>query len=191
MTDLYNAGQVGKSEYEHFIGDLAKVGVDIDKAKNNFDIQRPGGYDDKDSGFGYLSSAVHNLKYIINDVRDWAKKGKIPADAAASIINELETIRMKLVNKARAEALAEKALALKAIADAQARGKDTTAAWGEIAKVDQELAKAEEAIVAGGLEEAINYFKNAFDYSHSAIQKAYNSAWGSFGVWIDGLEADP
>jgi uncharacterized repeat protein (TIGR02543 family) len=188
ITNLYNAGNIGKSEYKHFMYDLDKVKPDIDKAVKNLDTQRAG-YDDKINGFEYLRQAVMKLKHIINDVRDWAKKGKIPATDATWIINELETIRMKLVNKARAEALVEKALALKAIADAQVRGKDTTKAWGGIAKVDQELAKAEEEIAAGELAQAIQYFKHAFAYSHYAIKKAQDPAWDiDYNDWIDTLE---
>jgi hypothetical protein len=175
-----------------YMEDLGSAEKDIDEAIKDLDTQRAG-FDDKVNGFDDLCRAVMELKELETDVQDWANKGKIPADDATSIINELETIRMKLVNKARAEALAEKALALKAIADAQVRGKDTTEAWGEIAKIDQELTNAEEAIVAGKLEEAINHFKNAFAHSQSAVQKAYDSKWNIvYNDWIDQLEVmDP
>jgi hypothetical protein len=192
VTNLYTTGKIGKIEYEHFMKDLGRVEKDIDKAIKNLDTQRAG-YDDKMRGFDDLRRAVMKLKHIINDVQNWAKKGKIPATDATWIINELETIRMKLVNKAWAEAQAEKALALKAIADAEALGKDTTRAWEEIAKVDRELTKAVAKIAEGKLAQAIQHFKNAFAHSHHAVKKAYDKTWTiDYKDWIDVLEVmDP
>ena len=188
VTNLYTTGKIGKIEYEHFMKDLGRVEKDIDKAIKNLDTQRAG-YDDKMRGFDDLRRAVMKLKHIINDVQNWAKKGKIPAADATWIINELETIRMKLVNKAWAEALAEKALALKAIAEAKALGKDTTKAWEEIAKVDRELTKAVAKIAEGKLAQAIQHFKHAFAHSHHAIKKAYDKTWTiDYKDWIDILE---
>jgi uncharacterized repeat protein (TIGR02543 family) len=188
----YRTGKIGRSEYTHFMGDLDKVKPNIDKAIKNLDTQRAG-YDDKMNGFEYLRQAVMKLKHIINDVQYWLSKGKIPAADATLIINELETIRMELVNKAWAEALAEKALALKAIADAKARGKDTTRAEKEIAMVDSQLAQAAQKINEGKLAQAIQHFKNAFAHSHNAIKKAQDPAWDiGYKDWIDQLEVmDP
>jgi len=188
VTDLDNNGKIGKKEYNHFMRDLDKVEKDIDKAIKNLDKERAG-YDDKMKGFEDLRHAVMKLKHMIKDVQDWAKKGKIPASNATWIISELEAIRMKLVSKARAEALAERALALKAIEDAKAKGKDTTKAEKEIAKVDRELAKAEQKIAEGKLSQAIQHFKHAFAHSHHAIKKAYDPTWTTdYKDWIDELE---
>lgn len=107
------------------------------------------GFDDRQKGFEDLHHAVMKFKSLIHHVEEWSAKDKIPAADAASIINELETIRMKLVNKAWAEALAEKALALQAIADAKAVGKGTTKAEEEITKVSTELDKAIDSIAEG------------------------------------------
>jgi squalene-hopene/tetraprenyl-beta-curcumene cyclase len=187
-TDLYNTGKIGKKEYNHFMKDLDKVEKDIDNAIKNLDKERAG-YDDKMKGFEDLRHAVMKLKHIIKDVQDWAKKGKIPAANATWIISELENIRMKLVDKAWAEALAERALALKAIEDAKAKGKDTTKAEKEIAKVDRELAKAEQKIAEGKLSQAIQHFKHAFAHSQHAIKKAYDPTWTTdYKDWIDELE---
>jgi hypothetical protein len=142
-------------------------------------------------GFEDLRHAVMKLEHMIKDVKDWAKKGKIPAANATWIITELEAIRMKLVSKARAEALAERALALKAIEDAKAKGKDTTKAEKEIAKVDRELAKAEQKIAEGKLSQAIQHFKHAFAHSQHAIKKAYDPTWTiDYKDWIDELEEE-
>jgi len=188
VKSLYDAGKIGKKEYEHFMRDLDKVEKDIDKAIKNLDKERAG-YDDKMKGFEDLRQAVMKLKHMIRDVKDWAKKDKIPAANATWIISELENIRMKLVDKARAEALAERALALKAIEDAKAKGKDTTKAEKEIAKVDRELAKAEQKIAEGKLSQAIQHFKHAFAHSHHAIKKAYDPKWTTdYKDWIDELE---
>jgi hypothetical protein len=190
VQNLYDTRKIGKKEYEHFMKDLDKVEKDIDKAINNFDKERRG-YDDKMKGFEDLRHAVMKLKHMIKDVKDWAKKGKIPTSDATWIINELETIRMKLVNKAWAEALAERALALKAIENAKSKGKDTTKAEAEIAKVDRELAKAEQKIAEGKLSQAIQHFKHAFAHSHHAIKKAYDPTWTiDYKDWIDELEEE-
>jgi len=190
LNALRAAGKIGKKEYDHFIKDLDKVEKDIDKAIKNFDTARDG-YDDKINGFEDLRHAVMKLEHMIKDVKDWAKKGKIPAANATWIITELEAIRMKLVDKARAEALAERALALKAIEDAKAKGKDTTKAEKEIAKVDCELAKAEQKIAEGKLSQAIQHFKHAFAHSHHAIKKAYDPTWTiDYKDWIDELEEE-
>jgi murein DD-endopeptidase MepM/ murein hydrolase activator NlpD len=187
-TQLYNNTKIGRKEYNNFMRDLDKVEKDIDKAIKNLDKERHG-YDDKMKGFEDLRHAVMKLKHIIKDVQDWAKKGKIPAANATWIISELEAIRMKLVDKARAEALAERALALKAIEDAKAKGKDTTKAEKEIAKVDCELAKAEQKIAEGKLSRAIQHFKHAFAHSQHAIKKAYDPKWTiDYKDWIDELE---
>jgi uncharacterized repeat protein (TIGR02543 family) len=188
VTLLYNMIKIGKKEYDHFMGDLGKVEKDIDKAVKNLDTPRVG-FDDKMKGFENLRTAVMKLEHMIKDVQDWAKKGKMSAADAAGIIGELETIRMKLVNKARAEALEERKLALKAIADAEALGKDTTKAWEEIAKVDRELAKAEQCVVQGKLAQAIQHFKHAFAHSQHAVKKAYDHTWTvDYKDWIDELE---
>jgi len=142
-------------------------------------------------GFEDLRHGVMKLKHMIKDMEGWAKKGKIPSDNATEIISELENIRMKLVNKAWAEALAERALALKAIEDAKAKGKDTTKAEAEIAKVDRELAKAEQKIAQGKMAQAIQHFKHAFAHSHHAIKKAYDPKWTiDYKDWIDELEEE-
>jgi hypothetical protein len=192
LTNLYTTGKIGKKEYEHFMKDLGRVESDIDKAIKNLDTQRAG-YDDKMKGFDDLRRAVMKLEHIINDVQGWAKKGKIPATDATWIINELETIRMKLVHKAWAEALTEKALALKAIAEAKAQGKDTTRAEKEIAMVDWQLAQAIQEINEGNLAQAIQHFKHAFAHSQFAVKKAYDPAWDiDYNDWIDQLEVmDP
>jgi hypothetical protein len=190
VTRLYNDKKIGRSEYNHFMRDLDKVEKDIDKAIKNLDKERVG-YDDKMKGFEDLRHAVMKLKHMIKDVKDWAKRGRIPAADAEWIISELEAIRMKLVDKARAEALAERALALKAIEDAKSKGKDTTKAEAEIAKVDRELAKAEQKIAQGKLSQAIQHFKHAFAHSHHAIKKAYDPTWGiDYKDWIDELEEE-
>jgi hypothetical protein len=190
-VDALRAGnKIGNKEYEHFMRDLDKVEKDIDKAIKNLDKERDG-YDDKMKGFEDLRHAVMKLEHMIKDVKDWAKKGKIPAANATWIITELEAIRMKLVSKARAEALAERALALKAIEDAKAKGKDTTKAEKEIAKVDRELAKAEQKIAEGKLSQAIQHFKHAFAHSQHAIKKAYDPTWTiDYKDWIDELEEE-
>ena len=140
-------------------------------------------------GFDDLRRAIMKLRHMIKDLENWARRGKIPAANATWIINELEALRMKLLNKARAEALAERALALKAIEDAKARGKDTAKAEEEIAKVDQQLAKAEQKILEGKLAQAIQHFKHAFAHSHHAIKKAYDPTWTiDYKDWIDELE---
>jgi hypothetical protein len=188
LNALRAANKIGKNEYEHFMRDLDRVEKDIDKAVKNLDTERVG-YDDKMKGFDDLRRAVMKLKHMIKDVEGWAKKGKIPAANATWIISELEAIRMKLVDKAMAEALAERALALKAIAEAEALGKDTTKAWKEIDKVDRELAKAEQKIAEGKLAQAIQHFKHAFAHSHHAIRKAYDPTWTiDYKDWIDELE---
>ena len=191
LQNLYDTSKIDKKEYNHFLKDLDKVEKDVDKAIKNLDTARVG-YDDKMKGFEDLRHAVMKLKHMIKDVKDWAKKDKIPAADATLIINELETIRMKFVDKAWAEALAERALALKAIEDAKALGKNTTKAEKEIAKVDCELAKAEQKITEGKLSQAIQHFKHAFAHSHHAIKKAYDPTWTiDYKDWIDELEEDP
>jgi hypothetical protein len=189
-TQLYYNKKIGKTEYNHLMMDLSKVQKEIERARKNFDTAR-NGYDDKMKGFEDLRHAVMKLKYIIKDVQDWAKKGKIPAANATWIISELGNIRMKLVDEAWAEALAERALALKAIAEAKALGKDTAKAEEEIAKVDRELAKAEQKIAEGKLAQAIQHFKHAFAHSQHAIKKAYDPTWTiNYKDWIDELEEE-
>jgi hypothetical protein len=189
LTDLRVSGDISKREYEHFIRDLDRVEKDIDKAIKNFDRENRKGYDDKMKGFDDLRRAVMKLRHMIRDVDDWAKRGRIPAGDAAWIISELETLRMKLVNKARGEALAERALALKAIENAKAQGRDTTRAEEEIVKVDRELAKAAQNISEGKLAQAIQHLKHAFAHSHHAIKKAYDPTWDiDYKDWIDELE---
>ena len=188
VTQLYNNRKIGRIEYNHFMWDLAKIEKNIDKAIKNLDTERAG-YDDKMRGFEDLRHAVMKLKHMIKDVQGWARRGRIPAANATWIIGELENIRMKLVSKARAEALAERALALKAIEDAKARGKDTTKAEEEIANVDRELAKAEQKIAEGKLAQAIQHFKHAFAHSQHAVKKAYDPTWTiDYKDWIDELE---
>jgi chromosome segregation ATPase len=188
VQNLRGAGKLGQKEYEHFMKDLDKIQQDIEKAKQNLDTARYG-YDDKIKGFEDLRHVAMKLEHVIKDVQDWLKKGKIAADNANQITTELEKIRMKVVNKARAEALEEKSLALKAIEEAKAAGKDTTKAEQEIAKVDQQLAKAEQKILQGKLAQAIQHFKHAFAHSHHAIKKAYDPKWTiDYKDWIDELE---
>jgi hypothetical protein len=188
VQNLRDTGKIGQKEYEHFMKDLDKIQQDIEKAKQNLDTARYG-YDDKIKGFEDLRHVVTKLEHVIKDVQDWLKKGKIAAVNANQITNELEKIRMKMVNKARAEALEEKALALKAIKEAKAAGKDTTKAEQEIAKVDQQLAKAEQKILQGKLAQAIQHFKHAFAHSDHAIKKAYDPKWTiDYKDWIDELE---
>jgi GTPase involved in cell partitioning and DNA repair len=135
--------------------------------------------------------AVMKINRLIHHVQNWAKKGKIPSSDAAWIISELETIRMKLVNKCWAEALAEKALALKAIAEAKMLGKDTTKAEAELIKVDRELAKAIQCINDGKYSQAIQHFKHAFSHSQFAVKKAYDPTWNiDYKDWIDELEEE-
>jgi hypothetical protein len=190
VTKLYKDGKIGKKECESFTKALSKIGKEIDKAMKQFDRTRYG-FDDRQKGFEDLRHAVMKFKSLIRQVEDWAQKGKIPASDAASIITELETIRMKLLNKAYAEALAEKDLALKAIADAKASGKDTTKAEEEITKVDTELAKAIQSIAEGKLSQAIQHFKHAFTHSQHAIKKAYDKTWTTdYKDWIDELEEE-
>jgi hypothetical protein len=188
VQNLYDQGKIGKNEYNHFLKDLDKVEKDIDKAITNLDTARVG-YDDKMKGYDDLRKAVMKLKHVIKDVQDWAKKGKITTGDAAPITSELEAIRMKLVDKAWAEALAEKALALQAIAEAQAQGKDTAKAEEEIAKIDKELTKAIQEIAKGNLSQAIQHFKHAFAHSQHAVKKAYDKTWTiDYKDWIDDLE---
>jgi len=185
---LYDAKKIGKNEYNKFTDSLNKIGKDIDKAMKQFDRTRYG-FDDRQKGFEDLRQAVMKFKGLIKQVDDWAKKGKIPEADATKIINDLEAIRMKLVNKANAEALAEKALARKAIADAKPLGKDTTKAEEEITKVDTELDKAIQEIAKGNLSQAIQHFKHAFTHSQHAIKKAYDKTWtDDYKDWIDELE---
>jgi len=188
VTQLYNNRKISRTEYNHFTRDLAGIEKDIERAVKNLDKERVG-YDDKMMGFEDLRIAVMELKHMIKDTQDWARRGKIPAANATWIIGELENIRMKLVSKARAEALAERALALKAIEDAEAKGTDTTKAETEIAKVDRELFKAEQKIAQGKLAQAIQHFKHAFAHSQHAIKKAYDPTWTiNYRDWIDELE---
>jgi hypothetical protein len=188
VTQLYNNRKIGRTEYNHFTRDLAGIEKDIERAVKNLDKERVG-YDDKMMGFEDLRIAVMELKHMIKDTQDWARRGKIPAANATWMIGELENIRMKLVSKARAEALAERALALKAIEDAEAKGKDTTKAETELAKVDRELFKAEQKIAQGKLAQAIQHFKHAFAHSQHAIKKAYDPTWTiNYRDWIDELE---
>jgi hypothetical protein len=180
-----------KNIYSNFMSDSSKIVKDnIMKAIANLDTQRAG-YDDKMKGFEGLRHATMKLNHMIKDENNWRRENKIPADAAAHIIGELENIRMKLVNKAKGEALAEKALALKAIENAFACGKDTTKALEEIGKVDNELNKAEQSILGGKLAQAIQHFKHAFAHSHNAIKKAYDPTWAiNYKDWIDDLEVE-
>lgn len=189
-TNLYKAGKMGKAEYEYFVKALNKIGKDIDHAVKQFDRTRYG-FDDRQKGFEDLRHSVMKLKSLIDRINDWSQKGKIPASDAASIMNELEKIRMKLVNKAWAEALAEKALALKAIADANAQGKDTAKAQEEISKIDQQLTQAIQNIAEGKFSQAIQHFKHAFTHSEHAVKKAYDNSWTTdYKDWIDELEEE-
>jgi squalene-hopene/tetraprenyl-beta-curcumene cyclase len=190
VTQLYSNRKIGRIEYNHFMWDIAKIEKDIDRAIKNLDKERAG-YDDKMMGFEDLRHAVMKLKHMIKDIQDWARRRRIPTANATWIIGELENIRMKLVSKARAEALAERALALKAIEDAKSKGKDTTKAEEEIAKVNCELAKAEQKIAEGKLAQAIQHFKHAFAHSQHAVKKAYNPTWTiNYKDWIDELEEE-
>lgn len=192
IIQLYTNRRIGWIEYVHFMRDLFKTEKNIEKAIRNLDEERAG-YDDKMMGFEELRMAVMRLRHMIKDAQEWARRRKIPADNATWIIGELENIRMKLVSKARAEALAERALALKAIEDAKAGGKDTTKAEAEIAKVDCQLAKAEQKMLEGKLAQAIQHFKHAFAHSQFAIKKAFDPTWTiNYKDWIDELEeTDP
>jgi uncharacterized repeat protein (TIGR01451 family) len=189
-TQLYMAKSIGKNEYNHFIADLNKVQKEIEKATKNLNRERHG-YDDKMAGFENLRHSVMKLKHMIKDVQDWQGRGRIPQSAATTIIKELEIIRMKLMDKARAEAEEEKALALKAIQEAKALGKDTRKAEEEMTKANRELAKAEQCISKGKLAQAIQHFKHAFAHSHHAIKKAYDPTWFTdYKDWIDELEEE-
>ena len=193
VTGLYNniPKLIGKDQCSNFMSDSSKIVKDnIMKAMANLDSQRAG-YDDKMKGFEGLRHATMKLNHMIKDENNWRRENKIRADNAAYIIGELEAIRMKLVNKAKGEALAEKALALKAIENANAQGKDMTKAWEEIVKVDNELNKAEQSILGGKLAQAIQHFKHAFAHSHHAIKKAYDKTWTiNYKDWIDDLEVE-
>jgi hypothetical protein len=190
LNDLRAAGKIGKHEYDYFMKALNAIEKDIARGMKQLDRERRG-FNDRQKGFEDLRHAVMKIKRLIHQVENWAKKGKIPAADAANIISELETIRMKLVNKAWAEALAEKALALKAIADAKAQGKDTTKAEAELIKVDRELAKAIQCINEGKYSQAIQHFKHAFTHSQHAVKKAYDPTWDTdYKDWIDELEEE-
>ena len=189
-TNLYNSKQMDKGEYEYFAKALNKIGKDIDRTMKQFDRTRYG-FDDRQKGFEDLRHAVMKFESLIHKVEEWSAKGEIPASDATSIINELEKIRMKLVNKAWAEALAERALALKAIANAKELGKDTTKAEEEITKINTELDKAIQSIAEGNFAQAIQHFKHAFTHSHHAVKKAYDKTWDiDYKDWIDELEEE-
>jgi hypothetical protein len=192
LKDLSTAGKIGKKEYDYFIKAINKIEKDIDRAMKQLDRTDPRkGFDDRQKGFEDLRHAVMKINRLIHQVEEWRAKGKISPDDAAKIIGELEKIRMKLVYKAWAEALAEKALALKAIADAESKGGDTTKAWEEIAKVDRELAKAMEKIAEGKYSQAIQHFKHAFTHSQHAVKKAYDPSFSiDYKDWIDELEEE-
>jgi hypothetical protein len=188
VDSLFAAKKIGQKEYDHFMKDLGKVEKDIDKGIKNLDDERAG-YDDKIKGFDELHQAIKKLNHMIKDVQEWVNKGKISVDNAAPIIQELEKLKVKFVNKAKVEALEEKTLALKAIEEAQNLGKDTTKAEEEIAKVDEELAKAQQKITEGKLAQAIQHFKHAFAHSQHAIKKAFDPTWSTdYKDWIDELE---
>jgi len=190
LNNLRAAGKIGKHEYDYFMKALNAIEKDIARGMKQLDRERRG-FNDRQKGFEDLRHAVMKIKRLIHHVQDWSKKGKIPADDATWIISELETIRMKLVNKAWAEALAEKALALKAIAEAKALGKDTTKAEAELIKVDRELAKAIQCINEGKYSQAIQHFKHAFTHSQHAVKKAYDPTWNiDYKDWIDELEEE-
>jgi hypothetical protein len=190
LNALRAAGKIGKREYDYFMHALNAIEKDIARGMKQLDRERRG-FDDRQKGFEDLRHAVMKINRLIHQVENWAKKGKIPAADAACIISELETIRMKLVNKAWAEALAEKALALKAIAAAKALGKDTTKAEAELIKIDRELAKAIQCINDGKYSQAIQHFKHAFNHSQHAVKKAYDPTWDTdYKDWIDDLEEE-
>jgi hypothetical protein len=190
LNDLRAAGKIGKHEYDYFMKALNAIEKDIARGMKQLDRERRG-FDDRQKGFEDLRHAVMKIKRLIHQVENWAKKGKIPSADATWIISELETIRMKLVNKSWAEALAEKALALKAIADAKLLGKDTTKAEAELIKVDRELAKAIQCINEGKYSQAIQHFKHAFTHSQHAVKKAYDPTWDiDYKDWIDELEEE-
>jgi uncharacterized repeat protein (TIGR02543 family) len=190
LNALRAAGKIGKREYDYFMHALNKIEKDITRGMKQLDRERHG-FNDRQKGFEDLRHAVMKIKRVIHQVDNWAKKGKIPAADAAWIISELETIRMKLVNKCWAEALAEKVLALKAIAAAKALGKDTTKAEAELIKIDRELAKAIQKIAEGKYSQAIQHFKHAFTHSQHAVKKAYDPSWSiDYKDWIDELEEE-
>jgi uncharacterized repeat protein (TIGR02543 family) len=190
LNALRAAGKIGKREYDYFRHALNAIEKDITRGMKQLDRERHG-FNDRQKGFEDLRHAVMKIKRVIHQVENWVRKGKIPAADAAWIISELETIRMKLVNKCWAEALAEKVLALKAIAAAKALGKDTTKAEAEIIKIDRELAKAIEAIAKGKYSQAIQHFKHAFNHSQHAVKKAYDRSWDTdYKDWIDELEEE-
>jgi hypothetical protein len=190
LDALLAAKQIGKREYDYFMHALNAIQKDITRGMKQLDRERRG-FNDRQKGFEDLRHAVMKINRLIRQVQNWVRKGKIPPANATEIINELETIRMKLVNKCWAEALAERALALKAIAEANALGKDTTKAWKEIDKVNRELAKAIEAIAKGKYSQAIQHFKHAFNHSQHAVKKAYDRSWDTdYKDWIDELEEE-
>jgi len=190
LNDLRAAGKIGKHEYDYFMKALNAIEKDIARGMKQLDRERRG-FDDRQKGFEDLRHAVMKINRLIHQVENWAKKGKIPSADATWIISELGTIRMKLVNKAWAEALAEKALALKAIAEAKMLGKDTTKAEAELIKVDRELAKAIQCINDGKYSQAIQHFKHAFTHSQHAVKKAYDPTWTTdYKDWIDELEEE-
>jgi len=190
LDALRAAGKIGKKEYDYFMHALNKIEKDITRGMKQLDRERHG-FNDRQKGFEDLRHAVMKINRVIHQVENWVKKGKIPAADAAWIISELETIRMKLVNKAWAEALAEKVLALKAIAAAKALGKDTTKAEAELIKIDRELAKAIQKIAEGKYSQAIQHFKHAFTHSQHAVKKAYDPTWTiDYKDWIDELEEE-
>jgi hypothetical protein len=190
LNALRAAGKIGKREYDYFMHALNAIEKDITRGMKQLDRERHG-FNDRQKGFEDLRHAVMKIKRLIHQVENWVKKGKIPAGDAAWIISELETIRMKLVNKAWAEALAEKVLALKAIAAAKALGKDTTKAEAELIKINRELAKAIQKIAEGKYSQAIQHFKHAFNHSQHAVKKAYDPSWSiDYKDWIDELEEE-
>jgi hypothetical protein len=190
LNALRAAGKIGKREYDYFMHALNAIEKDITRGMKQLDRERRG-FDDRQKGFEDLRHAVMKINRLIHQVENWVKKGKIPAADATWIISELGTIRMKLVNKAWAEALAEKVLALKAIAAAKALGKDTTKAEAELIKIDRELAKAIQCIADGKYSQAIQHFKHAFNHSQHAVKKAYDPTWTiDYKDWIDYLEEE-
>jgi uncharacterized repeat protein (TIGR02543 family) len=190
LNALRAAGKIGKREYDYFMHALNAIEKDITRGMKQLDRERHG-FNDRQKGFEDLRHAVMKIKRVIHQVENWVKKGKIPADDATWIISELETIRMKLVNKCWAEALAEKVLALKAIAAAKALGKDTTKAEAELIKINRELAKAIQCIAEGKYSQAIQHFKHAFNHSQHAVKKAYDRSWDTdYKDWIDELEEE-
>jgi len=84
------------------------------------------------------------------------------SDLDGEIIQQLESINIAIIDKAKYEAESEKMLAVAAIEDAEARGRSVPWLWNQISYIDQGLAEAEHWLEEGWLSKAVEHYKQAF-----------------------------